>query len=204
MLRYADRSEIEEAALTICSSLAWFDGYIAAASSVLAELVSSLNVAFPLERFVDLLFTFHSSVDNFSCLFAELQYFNCFGYGSFLDVLTKRGWIVSRREETTLLVLAMPCMSRSASVLNRLSSSLHRLCPNNTFNRDLARIGTNVAHNLELASTLPAVLKWQLALWLADTAEDFGSAGTLIAELGAPICLVSLYQRAPTASVPIT
>jgi hypothetical protein len=201
-IQFATDDDLRHFVLQICGAVLWFDGFGPAVASVLAFLVKCLRVPFPLEPFVDLLCA-EVAHDRFAELFWELQVFEQFRYADFLRYLIKQALFSSRKDAAARLILDLPCAASHAYVLGRLDAVLARHFPGNSFNDDLAAVGSDVEKNIEIGRRLPRVLRYQLAMLVIDNASDFAACARVVLELDAPIVIVGLFRNTAQQRIPL-
>jgi hypothetical protein len=163
LVRFCSEPELKKGAILLCSAVLWFDHHLQGVSSILAYLVHGIlsfdhktPIKFPLDSFIELLYEEAEQVEKFVCIFSKLQYQKQFEYADFLQTVIKLGYLISRPEQTTVLLLNLPCASTLPQVLTRLSACLTRLVPDNTFDTDLQAIRNNITGKIHIAGAFRA------------------------------------------------
>ena len=202
MLHFSDNEELKSHILSMCRSVLWFNQYITSISFIIAYLISNLismfsSITFPLNDFIDILYNNcndDDEVSHFSVLFAELQNYNLFEYYDFLKIISQRGLLFSKREQTARIILNMPCISKKYQTLSKLKVFLDRILPPSV-SEDIKTILSNPYEKIDKLKQLPHVMKHQLGMYFVDHSTDFRKTANIISHLGLPILLVNLFQK---------
>ena len=178
--------------INLCNIIFWFNNNSYPISTITAYIISLMNVKFPIEDFVSFLFENSKQINLFINLFIELQYFGCFNYISFHNVLQSRGYFTCKPNETKILILNLPSFERSQNNLRLLVSSLKRLNEstyddiiqniiddNNSISPEKA-----ILLKFETFKLLPKIFQFEICSWAISKTNNISEISNIIFNLG--------------------
>lgn len=170
-------------------------------SAVLIELYKILNtqneIKFPLNEFINFLYSNVQFIEDYTYFFYELQYQNFFDYLSFLKKIIKTGKSIEHYEITFKILINLPPMEYSPLIVGKVKQILMK---NSKVYLEYERIFNECWENIEktydISNVLPPYFIYMIGYSIIKNKEfDFTKKSQLLAQLNLQPLILSIFMN---------